>query len=961
MQINIVLENRKDKSGSSLPQWIGRVFLTAEVVKEQQHGIVLNYLRDKLNQQFDRNQLNLIGGNDFQFLNRQIPVSRNQEKHLTSSDIALAPNMAVNAEPRHIPEKKKGGTMAFSVRQRVSVNAPETKSLMFDFLAQQGYGEDNEEKEEEEEEEEENGIKYLKRTESAPQPEYTTKSSYLPYIYNKNVWSSQPPTVFGSPFPMGSSLSALGFDQCDMTEITSKDLLLNKTKEKNGVAQTVMIRGGEDVKRAHEMVSGQIRKEIANATMTQRTTSDADSSGGESPATLALLKVKPPLQIIPTTTTDDKDKEKDKKKNENSNLKRPKVLSLSAYNEEEESSSSSNTGTKRDESLTKVMAKSESPVANREATFQFKVLPQASPLTEIDSDPNPHKVYIHSIEHPDTITPFVQQSVTGERVNLSVIGEDRPDAKHVITPVTETISADHECKERLLPMPMSKQQLAGHTLQTSVGKTSRTITLHAFKSAVPTTRPLLQTDVDNETSKSERHLKKKKKETYIKTNDKKKKKEKVNRKQKSNGDDTEWLRQHNHTQHSSQPLTNDELSTSHSQVPLREVKLGNDITGLASEDVSTSYLQATTEEQWSITFENKFIIVGPPPDLGTLESGIKHIEMPNAKELLKKLSHLKHTHKHPLWVDMSCDHKTFAEIMAHIHPKVHPLTVEDCISKDCREKLEIFDHYLFISIRSPSLYRERTQHISIIVFKTIILTYHEQSARVMDDTRKIIKRVQWYCPSPGWVCHAIVDGVIDALIPEVNRVVDEVQNLEQMVLFIGFDSQNEFLDRFQAARQWLAVARNRLWPKSALTSNLNNPELQKFLKEVPAPYWRDINDHISRMVDVVEIGLQKLESLQNVFVTKVSLEMSKQAVILSENASRLGATGVIFLPLVFIPTFYGMNIWLPFQNSLTDILPRDHVQWGFAFVTALMLLTVIITYHLVKSSGWIVPLSRKQF
>ncbi|ETO02033.1 Magnesium transport protein corA, partial [Reticulomyxa filosa] len=272
--------------------------------------------------------------------------------------------------------------------------------------------------------------------------------------------------------------------------------------------------------------------------------------------------------------------------------------------------------------------------------------------------------------------------------------------------------------------------------------TSRTITLHAFKSAVPTTRPLLQTDVDNETSKSD---------TLVSSPDTKK----VIENKRAMGwdkratvwdkrDDTEWLRQHNHTQHSSQPLTNDELSTSHSQVPLREVKLGNDITGLASEDVSTSYLQATTEEQWSITFENKFIIVGPPPDLGTLESGIKHIEMPNAKELLKKLSHLKHTHKHPLWVDMSCDHKTFAEIMAHIHPKVHPLTVEDCISKDCREKLEIFDHYLFISIRSPSLYRERTQHISIIVFKTIILTYHEQSARVMDDTRKIIKRVQFF-------------------------------------------------------------------------------------------------------------------------------------------------------------------------------------------------------------------------
>ncbi|ETO36355.1 magnesium and cobalt transport protein CorA, partial [Reticulomyxa filosa] len=615
----------------------------------------------------------------------------------------------------------------------------------------------------------------------------------------------------------------------------------------------------------------------------------------------------------------------------------------------------------------------------------------------------------------------------GERINLEVIGEDKQDAKITTaaidtviatvaatatateietgagvgikietgnTVATESASQNEEQPQHAVDMTPSDLVYVGGKDQAPLNPLDkvRSISFSALKQAVYTAaRPLFHSDADRDTSKPDTQLSSP--VTIITTlplfyfdqsciYQDNKKEVRLELSGWDKKEDTDWTRTQNSKQNT-QAMATEELSDSHSQGETRGLRSGTHNSAVAGHgDVYDFSYQQFNDDEMTLPFENKFIIVGPPPDSKTLERGIKHIEVPDATELLKKLSRSKHTRKHPLWVDMSCDHKTFEEIMSHIYPKVHPLTIEDCISKDCREKLEIFDHYLFISIRAPTTSRERTQRISIIAFKTIIFTYHEQSARVMDDTRRIIKRVwslthcnkikinqrhypgakhRWYCPSPGWVCHAIVDGVIDALIPEVNRVVDEVQNLEHMVLFIGFDSQNEFLDRFQAARHWLAVTRTRLWPKSALTTNLTNIELQNFLQEVPAPYWRDINDHVSRMVDVVQIGLQTLESLQNVFVTKVSLEMSKHAVILSENASRLGATGAIFLPLIFIPTFYGMNIWLPFQNTLIDILPAEHVRWGFGFVSAMMIITVAVTYHLVKRSGWIIPLSRKQF
>ncbi|ETO08820.1 CorA family magnesium ion transporter [Reticulomyxa filosa] len=350
--------------------------------------------------------------------------------------------------------------------------------------------------------------------------------------------------------------------------------------------------------------------------------------------------------------------------------------------------------------------------------------------------------------------------------------------------------------------------------------------------------------------------------------------------------------------------------------------------------------------------ENKFIIVGPSTHGPSTQSSCnKHIEVNQPEDLLKRLSQLKHTHKHPVWVDMSCDYETFELVAEHIRPSIHPLTIEDCVSRDCREKLEIFDHYLFMSIRAPTIDREKTQRISIIVFKTIILTYHEQPAAVMDDTRKIIKRrhfpgltPKWLCPSPGWVCHAIVDGVIDSLIPDVNRVVAELDNLEKMVFMVNVDSQNELLHRIQNGRIWLSLYRHRLWAKSTLVHNLNNLQWRTFLQDVPAPYWRDINDHLSRMVDSIQIGLQTLDSLQSIFVAKISLDMSRHSNDLNEIAGKLGSFGAFFLPLTFFTGLWGMNTWVPFKADTPDLLPAGYTWAGFFIVLGIMFVVSFFMY-----------------
>merc|ERR1712176_82355 len=205
---------------------------------------------------------------------------------------------------------------------------------------------------------------------------------------------------------------------------------------------------------------------------------------------------------------------------------------------------------------------------------------------------------------------------------------------------------------------------------------------------------------------------------------------------------------------------------------------------------------------------------------------------------------------------------------------------------------------------------------------------------------RLEKRHQIVGPSPGWVAHTIIDVIVDRMIPEVECRVQEVQNVENIVFHLGGSSQDELLQRLQRARNWLMVYRSRLWPKSTMTHNFVNSDWRTFLGGVQQQYWNDINDHVARMVDLLSLGQSTLESCQNIFVAKISLEMADQSNQLSDSAGRLTAVGSIFLPLSFFAGLWGMNCKVPFQYEGPDF-ERSDDYWGFMIVFRLMIFSVV--------------------
>jgi len=169
--------------------------------------------------------------------------------------------------------------------------------------------------------------------------------------------------------------------------------------------------------------------------------------------------------------------------------------------------------------------------------------------------------------------------------------------------------------------------------------------------------------------------------------------------------------------------------------------------------------------------------------------------------------------------------------------------------------MEIFSEYLFLSPRTSSEDHSTTQTVNVLVFRSLVVTYHlghSITRQLLSRCRLVLaKKFGDIIPSPSWVCHSILDEVIDRMLPEVEATAREVENCEQFVFKLAMESQNELLHRMQVARAWMVLYRSRLWPKSTITHNLvtNLQWRRDFLSDVPQPYWRDIDDHVARMVD----------------------------------------------------------------------------------------------------------------
>jgi magnesium transporter len=139
------------------------------------------------------------------------------------------------------------------------------------------------------------------------------------------------------------------------------------------------------------------------------------------------------------------------------------------------------------------------------------------------------------------------------------------------------------------------------------------------------------------------------------------------------------------------------------------------------------------------------------------------------------------------WLDVLSPTDTEMKIISKAF-SIHPLTAEDILMQEQREKVELFKHYYFINYRTFEQDENSEDYLEpvnlyVVVFREGVISFHFSMTPHPANVRRRIRQLQDYLIlSPDWISYGIIDDITDAYAPLIQRIEEEVDDIDEAIL-----------------------------------------------------------------------------------------------------------------------------------------------------------------------------------
>jgi magnesium transporter len=119
---------------------------------------------------------------------------------------------------------------------------------------------------------------------------------------------------------------------------------------------------------------------------------------------------------------------------------------------------------------------------------------------------------------------------------------------------------------------------------------------------------------------------------------------------------------------------------------------------------------------------------------------------------------------------------------------IHPLTAEDIMMQEAREKVELFRNYYFVNYRTfeQDINSENflePVNMYVVVFREGVLSFHFSMTPHPANVRRRIRQLKDYLIlSSDWISYAIIDDITDVFAPLIQNIEDEVDDIDDSIL-----------------------------------------------------------------------------------------------------------------------------------------------------------------------------------
>ena len=278
---------------------------------------------------------------------------------------------------------------------------------------------------------------------------------------------------------------------------------------------------------------------------------------------------------------------------------------------------------------------------------------------------------------------------------------------------------------------------------------------------------------------------------------------------------------------------------------------------------------------------------------------------------------------------------------------IHQLSIEDILHTRQQPKVEIFEKYSFLSVKT--IQQEKNFHhkqekqkrqeqqkeideflidqISIIIMQNVLITFQEISGDSFDGVRKKILNDTGEIRKMGtdYLAYAIIDAVVDEYFLTINHLEEDIEDIEDRATKT---SDNMYIQEIQDTKKYLLHIKRAISPlKDNITAIIRHEKF--FQTEALKPFLQDLGENLNHAIITVDNYREWLSNIMDVNLSVLSYQMNKVMKVLA-------TISTIFIPLTFIAGIYGMNF--DFMPELQYRFAYPVVLCGMGIIAAIMII-----------------------
>ncbi len=265
------------------------------------------------------------------------------------------------------------------------------------------------------------------------------------------------------------------------------------------------------------------------------------------------------------------------------------------------------------------------------------------------------------------------------------------------------------------------------------------------------------------------------------------------------------------------------------------------------------------------------------------------------------------------------------------------LVLEDITTIGSRPKYDNYNDYIFILLNmilantDENIYRN--EQISIILRNNTVITFQELEGDTFGFIRKRIEENKGRIrkSSAAYLVYGLVDAIVDQYFFTISEIDKKIEDLEDEIMKDAVQEQSKVIYSF---RRNLMELRTAVWPIRDIIDGLLKEE--GIFSEEERKYLNDVNDNIRQIMDSISTYRDLTMGLYEIFLSNISNKMNKIMTTLT-------IISVIFIPLTFLSSVYGMNF---------DYIPELGFKWGYLGFWAVSIFLFACLFLYFKRKNW---------